>query len=127
MQAVIRTGGKQYIVKPGQTLEVDLLPADTTKLELDTLLVIDGAKIQVGAPTVAGVKVTAEVIAEVKGEKLKILKYKAKKRIKTQTGHRQRYSQIKITAIGSAKAAAPKAAAKPASKPAAKKPAKATA
>jgi large subunit ribosomal protein L21 len=123
MQAVIRSGAKQYLVKPGQVLEIDLVGGDAKTLEFEPLLVIDGDKVQVGAPVVAGVKVAAEVAGEVKGEKLQVLKFKAKKRVKTQTGHRQHYTQIKITAIGTAKAPAAKAAA---AKPAAKKaPAKA--
>ena len=99
MQAVIVTGGKQYLVKPEQVLEVELL-GDVKKVEFDALLVIDGDKTEVGTPTVKGVKVHAEVIEEVKGEKLKIMRFKAKKRVKRLTGHRQHYSQIKITKIG---------------------------
>ena len=59
MQAVIRAGGKQYIVEKGQTIEIDLVVNDTQKLEFDPLLIIDGDKVSVGAPTVAGAKVTA--------------------------------------------------------------------
>lgn len=99
MQAVITSGGKQYIVEKDQTLELELL-GDLKKLELDALMVIDGDKVSVGAPFVAGVKVHAEVIEEVKGEKVKVLKFKAKKRVKRLTGHRQHYSQVKITKIG---------------------------
>ncbi len=99
MQAVIASGGKQYLVKKDQTLELELL-GDVKKAEFDALLVIDGDNISVGAPHVAGVKVTAEVLGEVKGEKIKVLKFKAKKRIKRLTGHRQHYSEVKITKIG---------------------------
>lgn len=99
MQAVITTGGKQYIVSKDQTLEVELL-GDAKTVEFDALMTIDGEKVEVGTPLVAGVKVKAEVVAETKGDKIKILKYKAKKREHTLTGHRQHYSQIKITSIG---------------------------
>ncbi len=99
MQAVITTGGKQYIVEKDQTLEVELL-GDVKKVEFDALLLIDGDKISVGAPHVAGIKVHADVVEEVKGEKIKVLRFKAKKRIKRLTGHRQHYAQIKITKIG---------------------------
>ena len=99
MQAVIASGGKQYIVEKDQTLELELL-GDTKKFELEALLVIDGDKISVGAPFVDGVKVHAEVVEEVKGEKIKVLKFKAKKRIKRLTGHRQHYSLVKINKIG---------------------------
>ncbi len=119
MQAIIRAGGKQYLVRPGQTLEVDLVKDAAKMLQFEPLLVIDGETISVGTPTVAGIMVTAEVVAEVKGEKLKILKFKAKKREKKLTGHRQRYTQIKISAIGAAKKPVARAAA---AKPAAKEP-----
>jgi large subunit ribosomal protein L21 len=99
MQAVIASGGKQYLVKKDQILELELL-GDAKKAEFEVLLLIDGDNIQVGAPHVAGVKVEAEVLDEVKGEKLQVLKFKPKKRIKRLTGHRQHYSQVKITKIG---------------------------
>lgn len=99
MQAVIQTGGKQYLVTNGQTLEVELL-SDVKEVTFEPLLVIDGDKVKVGKPTVEGVKVKAEVVAEVKGEKIEVLRFKPKKRIKRKTGHRQKYSQIKITKIG---------------------------
>jgi large subunit ribosomal protein L21 len=105
MQAVIKAGGKQYLVAPNQILNIDLTDAETKKLEFDALMVIDGTKISVGTPVIKDVKVKAEVIEEVKGDKLKILKFKPKKRVKKLTGHRQHYSQIKITGISSAKAA----------------------
>jgi large subunit ribosomal protein L21 len=125
MQAVIKAGGKQFIVEPNQTLNVDLVADGTKKLEFEPLLVIDGDKITVGAPAVSGVIVTAEVLAEVKGEKIKVLKFKAKKRVKKLTGHRQHYSQIKILTIGAVQA---KPVAKAATeKPTTTQPAKATA
>ena len=99
MQAVIASGGKQYLVEKDQTLEVELL-GDAKKAEFEALLLIDGDKVQVGAPHVAGIKVLAEVVEEVKGDKIKVLKFKPKKRIKRLTGHRQHYTQIKITKIG---------------------------
>ena len=82
-----------------QTLEVELL-GDAKKVEFDALLVIDGDKTSVGTPFVSGVKVLGEVVEEVKGEKIKVLRFKAKKRIKRLTGHRQHYSLVKITKIG---------------------------
>ena len=100
MQAVITSGGKQYIVEKDQTLELELLGDDVKKVEFEALLVIDDDKTTVGTPVVDGVKVHAEVVEEVKGEKIKVLKFKAKKRIKRLTGHRQHYSLVKITKIG---------------------------
>jgi large subunit ribosomal protein L21 len=99
MQAVIASGGKQYIVEKDQVLDLEIL-GDGKKYEFDALLVIDSDKTTVGMPVVEGVKVHAEVLGEVKGDKLKILKFKAKKRVKTLTGHRQHYTQVKITKIG---------------------------
>ena len=79
---------------------MDLLPEGTKELALDALLVIDGEKTTVGTPTVKGVKVTAKVLEEeVKGEKLRIIRYKSKKRVHKETGHRQKYSRIEITSI----------------------------
>ena len=99
-QAVIKTGGKQYIVTAGQVLDVELL-GDVKKVEFEPLLVFDEDSADVGKPTVKGVKVSADVVEpRIAGEKLKIFKFKAKKRVKTLTGHRQKYSRIKITAIG---------------------------
>lgn len=99
MQAVIATGGKQYLVRDGEFLNVELV-GEEIKLIFDPLLVIDGKDITVGTPLVDKIKVHAEVLETVKGEKIKILKFKAKKRVKRLTGHRQKYSQIKITKIG---------------------------
>lgn len=100
MQAVIATGGKQYLVRPDEVLQVELLDPATKKLDFDVLMLIDGKDIKVGAPVVDGAKVSAEVVESVvKGDKIKVLKFKAKKRIKRLTGHRQRYTEIKITKI----------------------------
>lgn len=97
-QAVIQTGGKQYVVKAGQELDVELVGEDK-KLSFEPLLVFDEKTAKVGTPTVKGAKVTAEVLDTVKGEKIQVLKFKAKKRVKKLTGHRQKYSRIKITTI----------------------------
>ena len=100
MKAVVKIGGKQYLVAEKETLMVDLLPEGTKELDLDALLVIDGDKTTVGAPLVKGVKVKAKVVDEkVAGEKLRIIRYKSKKRVNTQTGHRQKYSRIEIASI----------------------------
>ena len=100
MKAVIKVGGKQYIVTEKETLLVDRLPDGTKELETDALLTIDGDKTTVGTPFVKGVKVTAKVVEdEVKGDKLRIIRYKSKKRVHTETGHRQKYSRIEIASI----------------------------
>lgn len=100
MKAVIKVGGKQYLVAEKETLLVDLLPEGTKELTLDAMLVIDGDKTTVGAPTVKGVKVKAKVVEElVKGDKIRIIRYKAKKRVHKENGHRQKYSRIEIASI----------------------------
>ena len=100
MKAVVKIGGKQYLVAEKETLMVDLLPEGTKELDLDALLVIDGDKTTVGAPLVKGVKVKAKVVDEkVAGDKIRVIRYKSKKRVKTQTGHRQKYSRINIASI----------------------------
>jgi large subunit ribosomal protein L21 len=101
MKAVVKVGGKQYVVTEKETLLVDLLPEGTKELTLDAMLVIDGDKTTVGAPLVKGVAVKANVVEElVKGDKLRIIRYKAKKRVHKETGHRQKYSRIQIASIG---------------------------
>ena len=100
MKAVVKIAGKQYIVGEKETLMVDLLPEGTKELTLDALLVIDGDKATVGAPTVKDVKVTAKVIEdEIKGDKVQYIRYKAKKRVHKVNGHRQKYSKIEISSI----------------------------
>lgn len=100
MKAVIKVGGKQYIVAEKETLLVDLLPEGTKELALDALLVIDGDKTTVGTPTVKGVSVKAKVVEDlVKGDKIRVIRYKSKKRVHKENGHRQKYSRIEITSI----------------------------
>ncbi|HEX7259747.1 MAG TPA: 50S ribosomal protein L21 [Candidatus Saccharimonadia bacterium] len=105
MQAVITTGGKQYLVQADQTLEVDITGDGAKTIAFEPLLVIDGTYVHVGEPVVGNMMVQAAVIGEVKGEKIDVLKFKAKKRVNTKIGHRQRYTQIKIVSIGSSKTA----------------------
>ncbi len=98
-KAVISTGGKQYIVSEGETLEIELVPGDKT-VSFEPLLVIDGDKTSVGAPVVAGAKVTAEILEQdVKGDKVTAIRFKAKKRVHKIHGHRQVHTRIKISKI----------------------------
>lgn len=100
MKAVVKIGGKQYLVAEKETLMVDLLPEGAKELDLDALLVIDGDKTTVGTPLIKGVKVKAKVVDEkVTGDKIRVIRYKSKKRVNTQTGHRQKYTRIQITSI----------------------------
>ena len=99
-KAVVKIGGKQYIASEKETLLVDLLPEGTKELTLDALLVIDGEKTTVGTPTVKDVKVTAKVVEDlVKGDKIRVIRYKAKKRVHKENGHHQKYSRVEITSI----------------------------
>ena len=99
-KAVVKIGGKQFVVSEKETLLVDLLQEGTKELTLDALLVIDGDNITVGTPTVKDVKVTAKVLDDlVKGDKVQVIRYKAKKRVHKVNGHRQKYSKIEITSI----------------------------
>lgn len=100
MFAIVRAGGKQYRVAEGDTLTVDRLPASPGgSLELEVLAVGDGETIRVGTPVLQRARVVAEVLGERKGEKIDVLKYKAKVRYQRRSGHRRRLTDIKITKI----------------------------
>jgi len=99
-QAVIVTGGKQYLVKPGQTFKVEKLLAEPkTTLSFEPLLVVDGTTAKVGTPKVAGAKVQAEVVGHGLGPKLYVETYRAKTRKHRKIGHRQAFTALKVTAI----------------------------
>ena len=100
MYAVIATGGKQYRVEPGQTLEVELLVVDPDgEVSLRPVMVVDGDTVLAGSDRLAGATVTARVVGEAKGEKIRGFTYKSKSNQRKRWGHRQRYSVIEITAI----------------------------
>ena len=89
-KAVIATGGKQYLVSEGELVRVELLKGADKSVDFEPLLVIDGEKVSVGAPSVKGAKVTAEVVeADVQADKVTAIRYKAKKRVHKVHGHRQ--------------------------------------
>ncbi len=99
--AIVEDGGKQYRAVEGNTIEVDRFPSEVgEQIDLErVLLVADGDQVTIGAPFVAGAKVQATVIAQVKGPKVVVFRYKPKKRIRTKTGHRQQYTRVKIDTI----------------------------
>ncbi|HSH55363.1 MAG TPA: 50S ribosomal protein L21 [Candidatus Limnocylindrales bacterium] len=99
-KAIIATGGKQYIVSEGETLNVELLDTDKKQVTFEPLLVIDGDNVSVGAPVVSGVTVMADILDEVKADKVTSIRYKAKKRVHKLRGHRQRLTPVTITKIG---------------------------
>jgi len=99
--AIIQTGGKQYRAVEGEAIEVEKLDAEVgKKVELaDVMLVADGDTVMVGTPTVADAKVAATVVAQGKGEKITVFKYKPKIRYRVKTGHRQRLTRLQIDSI----------------------------
>ena len=101
MYAVFVTGGKQYRVTEGQTLKVEKLPADAgSNVEFDSVLMVaNGEDIKVGAPYVAGGKVTATVQSQGRDDKVMIIKFRRRKHHRKQQGHRQYYTELKITGI----------------------------
>ncbi|HIS85493.1 MAG TPA: 50S ribosomal protein L21 [Candidatus Faecivicinus avistercoris] len=101
MYAVIQTGGKQYRVQQGDVIFVEKIDsqADEAVTFDQVLLVGDGEATKIGAPTVAGAKVEGKVLAQVKGKKIVVYKYKAKKNERKKQGHRQPYTKVEITAI----------------------------
>jgi large subunit ribosomal protein L21 len=99
-KAVIQTGGKQYLVQEGETIQVELVKDVGKTVDFEALLSIDGESTQIGAPTLAKAKVTAEVIqADVQADKVTAIRYKAKKRVRKVRGHRQHQTILKITKI----------------------------
>lgn len=100
MYAVIESGGKQYRVQPGEQLRVEKITAEPgSQVTFAALLVADGENIRVGTPVVDGAKVQAEIVAEEKGPKLRIFKYRRRKGYRRKTGHRQVYTALKILDI----------------------------
>ena len=101
MYAIIRDRGMQYRVETGKTIQIDLLDAEPgSQIELnEVLLVGDTDDIKVGSPLVDGALVRAEVVGSIKGEKIVVFRYRNKKRYRRRTGHRQQYTQIKISEI----------------------------
>ena len=101
MYAVIKTGGKQYKVAPGEKLKVEQIPADVgAQVVLDQVLMVgEGESVRLGQPTVAGATVTATVVSHGRGEKIKIFKMRRRKHYQKHQGHRQNYTELKIEAI----------------------------
>ena len=108
--AVFKTGGKQYRVQPGDTLDVELLPNDVDSIAEfgEVLALSDGGVVTIGAPLVEGAKVTAQVVSHYKDRKLMVFKYKAKNRYRRKRGHRQTYTRLRIQDIELRKPRAPR-------------------
>ncbi|HUW51309.1 MAG TPA: 50S ribosomal protein L21 [Sulfuricella sp.] len=101
MYAVIKTGGKQYRVAPGEKLKIEQIPADIgSEIVLDqVLMVTDGEAVTVGTPLVSGATVKATVLAHGRGEKVQIFKMRRRKHYQKHQGHRQNYTEIRIDGI----------------------------
>ncbi len=99
-KAVITTGGKQYLVAEGEKLDIELLNSDKKTANFDALLVLDGDKTTIGSPLIKDVSVTADIVeADTQQDKVTSIRYKAKKRVHTVRGHRQRLTTIHIKSI----------------------------
>jgi large subunit ribosomal protein L21 len=101
MYAVIKTGGKQYKVAPGEKLKVEQLPADVgAQVVIDRVLMVgDGDSVRLGQPMVAGATVTATVLSHGRGEKVTIFKMRRRKHYQKHQGHRQNYTELQIESI----------------------------
>ena len=100
MYAIVKTGGKQYCVEVGKKISVEKLDVEVgNEVTLDEVLFIGGDKVEIGAPFVKGAKVTAKVLEQGKGKKIRIFKYKAKSNYRRRQGHRQPFTLLEVTAI----------------------------
>lgn len=101
MLAVIKTGGKQYLVKPGDKIKIEKIEKEPSKeIIFDQVLLLEkNKKLEIGKPNVKGAKVKAKVLEQGRGEKVIVFKYKPKKRYKKKKGHRQPYTLVEITKI----------------------------
>jgi large subunit ribosomal protein L21 len=101
MYAVIQTGGKQYRVKSGEQLRVELLPAEVgAAVSFDQVLMLgEGDAARIGAPYLSGAKVKATVVAHGRGDKLRIFKLRRRKHYQKTQGHRQGYTEVRIDEI----------------------------
>jgi large subunit ribosomal protein L21 len=104
MYAIVKTGGKQYRVAEGDVIEVEkIVGAPGDEVSLSAVLLVDGERLVTGAAQLAGVAVTAEVVAHTKGPKIRIHKFKNKTGYHKRQGHRQPLTQVKVTGISSGK------------------------
>jgi large subunit ribosomal protein L21 len=101
MYAVVKTGGKQYRVVAGEKIKVEQIPADVgAEITLDQVLMVgEGESVKIGAPLVAGAKVTAKVVAHGRHDKVNIFKMRRRKHYRKNQGHRQNYTELEIAGI----------------------------
>ena len=100
MYAIVRSGGRQHKVSVGDVLDIDRTDGEVgANLTLQPLLLVDGSSVTSDAAALGSARVTAEVLAETKGPKIRILKFKNKTGYRKRQGHRQRYTRVKVTGI----------------------------
>ena len=100
MFAVIKTGGKQYVVTPNQKLRIEKLETTGDKVEFaEVLLIADGSNITIGKPTIAGAKVTAKLLYQGRAKKINVIKYKSKSRYQVKKGHKQPFTEVLIESV----------------------------
>ncbi len=100
MYAVIESGGKQHRVSEGESLKLEKIEAATgDTIEFDRVLMVGGEDVRVGTPLLDGAKVTAEVLDHGRHDKIKIVKFNRRKHHRKETGHRQWYTEVRITGI----------------------------
>ena len=113
MYAIVKTGGKQYKVAPGDKLNIEKLDVEPgAKVELEAICVVDGDKVEADPAKAAATKVVAVVLEQFKGEKQLVFKFKKRKNYKKLRGHRQNLTRVQIESVGSQKAEKPAAAKK---------------
>ena len=112
MYAIVKTGGKQYKVAPGDKINIEKLPAEVgDKVALETICVVDGKKVEADPKKAAATKVEAVVLEPFKGDKQLVFKFKKRKNYKKLRGHRQNLTRVQIVTVGSEKYTEPKKAA----------------
>nr|WP_308612685.1 50S ribosomal protein L21 [uncultured Dialister sp.] len=100
MYAIIKTGGKQYVVEEGKVISIEKLDVEEgAEVTFNEVLLVSGDDVKIGAPNVAGAKVTGKVLEQGKERKIRIFKYKAKSNYRRRQGHRQPFTKVKIEKI----------------------------
>ena len=101
MYAVIRTGGKQYRVSEGDTLRIEKLPGDVgSSITFGEVLLLGGDSVKIGKPLISGASVTGTIVAQDRAKKIIVFKMRRRKNYRRKNGHRQWYTEVKITGIG---------------------------
>jgi len=99
--AIIESGGKQYRVEPGAVVALERIPGDVgSRVELTRVLLFsDGTTVQIGKPVLSGARVVSEIVAQTRGKKIDVFKFKRRKKYRRKTGHRQELTKVRIAEI----------------------------